>query len=371
MNGRLSVALLCVVAFCLVGAPAYAEPDLTIAVAGPMSGSVASMGEQMKHGAEAAASAINEAGGVNGRKVKIVVQDDACDPGRAVTVAKMIVDQQIKFVDGHACSFSSIPAAAVYADSNVLMMSPASSNPALTEKGYPTIMRLFGRDDAQGAFIGQWIAEKYKGKKVAVLHDKEMYGEGLATAVKNAMNKAGLTEAMFEGLDPNEKAYGAIISKLKDAGVDFVFFGAGIPGAGYLPRMAADQGYAMHMIGGDGLGTPEFWQIAGSAGEGVLFAFPTDPRRSPSAAKALEQLKAQNINPEGYTLFSYGVVQAIAEGVKRAGSDDPTMVAKALENGEPVVTVLGPVRFDAKGDVKDPGYDINMWHAGQYAPIAP
>ena len=128
--------------------------DLTIAVAGPMTGPVASIGEQMKRGAEAAAAAINEAGGVDGRKVKIVVEDDACDPKQAVAVANLIVSQQIKFVDGHACSGSSIPASEVYADNNVLMMSPASSNPVLTEKGHPTIMRLYRRDDAQGAFVG-------------------------------------------------------------------------------------------------------------------------------------------------------------------------------------------------------------------------
>ena len=141
--------------------------DLVIAVAGPMTGPVASIGDQMKRGAEAAAAAINDAGGVNGRKIKIVVQDDACDPKQAVAVANLIVGEQIKFVDGHACSGSSIPASEVYAENNVLMMSPASSNPVLTEKGHPTILRLYPRDDAQGAFVAPWIAEKFKGEKTA------------------------------------------------------------------------------------------------------------------------------------------------------------------------------------------------------------
>jgi len=101
-----------------------------------------------------------------------------------------------------------------------------------------------------------------------------------------------------------------------------------------------------------------------------LFTFPTDPRRSPNAAKALEQFKAQNYEPEGFTLFSYGVVQAIAEGIKRASSDDPVKVAKALENGQAVETVLGSIKFDSKGDIQDPRYDINLWSAGKYAPIA-
>ena len=287
-----------------------------------------------------------------------------------MAVANLIVGQQIKFVDGHACSGSSIPASDIYAENNVLMMSPASSNPVLTEKGHPTIMRLYGRDDAQGAFIAPWIAEKYKGKKIAILHDKSAYGKGVATVVKDKLNAAGVNEVMFEGINPGEKDYSAIVTKLKSAGADFVYFGGYHPEAGLIIRQAADQGYKPQLMTPDSLATSEFWQISGPAGEGVLFTFPTDPRRSPAAAHALEQFKAQGFNPEGFTLFSYGVVHAIADGIKMAGSDDPKAVAKALESGQPVETVMGPVKFDAKGDIKDPRYDINVWKEGKYAPIA-
>jgi len=357
------------VALTALTAPALAQ-DITIAVAGPMTGPVASIGDQMKRGAEAAAAAINDAGGVNGRKIKIAIEDDACDPKQAVAIANLIVGQQIKFVDGHACSGSSIPAADIYADNNVLMMSPASSNPVLTEKGHPTVMRLYGRDDAQGAFIAPWIAEQYKGKKIAILHDKSAYGKGLATVVKDKLNGAGVTEVLFEGINPGEKDYNAIITKLKGAGAEFVYFGGYHTEAGLMLRQAADQGYKLNLMTGDSIATSEFWQISGPAGEGTLFTFPTDPRRSPNAAHALEQFKAQGFDPEGFTLFSYGVVQAIADGIKKAGSDDPKAVAKALESGEAVETVMGPVKFDGKGDIKDPRYDINVWKEGKYAPIA-
>jgi branched-chain amino acid transport system substrate-binding protein len=210
-------------------APVKAE-DITIAVAGPMTGPVATIGDQMKRGAEMAAAAINEAGGVLGRKIKIVEEDDACDPKQAVAVANLIVGQQIKFVDGHACSGSSIPASDVYADNKVLMMSPASTNPALTEKGYPTIMRDFPRDDAQGAFVAPWIAKNFAGKKIAVVHDKSAYGKGLATIVKDTLNKLGVKEVMFEGINPGEKDYSALVSKLKAAGAEFVYYG------GYHPE---------------------------------------------------------------------------------------------------------------------------------------
>ena len=195
----------------------------------------------MKRGAEAAAAAINEAGGVNGRKIKIVVEDDACDPKQAVAVANLIVGQQIKFVDGHACSGSSIPASEVYAENNILMMSPASSNPMLTEKGHPANMRVYGRDDA-GRLRRPWIAEQFKGKKIAILNDKSPTarawhgGEGQ----RERRRRQGV---MVEGINAGEKDYSAMVTKLKAAGADVVYFGGYHPEAGLIIRQAADQGY--------------------------------------------------------------------------------------------------------------------------------
>ncbi|PSJ53728.1 ABC transporter substrate-binding protein [Kumtagia ephedrae] len=357
----------------VLAGPAFAQ-DISIAVVGPMTGQLANIGDQFKQGAQAAAAAINEKGGVGGRKINIVIEDDVCDPKQAVSVANRIVAEGIKFVDGHACSGSSIPASAVYAESGVLMMSPASSNPELTdaaaEKGWPTIMRLYTRDDAQGAFIGPWIAERFKGKNVVVLHDKSAYGQGVADAVRETMNTAGLKEILYEGLNAGEKDYSALVTKLKELKADVVYFGGYHPEAGLMLRQSAEQGFKFQLIMPDSIASPEFWQIAGPAGEGTMFVFPSDPQAKPEAKEAVEKIKAGGFVPEGFTLFSYAVVQAIAQGVERAGSDDPMKVAEALKNGEPISTVVGEVTFDEKGDLKNASYDINQWHDGKYAPIA-
>src|SRR5262249_47313624 len=162
--------------------------------------------------------------------------------------------------------------------------------------------------------------------------------------------------------------YSAVITKLKNAGAEFVYFGGYHTEAGLMLRQAGDQGYKLNLMTGDSIATSEFWQISGPAGGGPPLTFPHAPPRSPQSAQALEQCKAQGFNPEGFTLFSYGVIEAIAEGIKRAGSDDPKAIAKALQDGKPVETVMGPVRFDSKGDVLNPSYDINIWSAGKYAP---
>lgn len=347
--------------------------DLTIAVAGPLTGPLASIGDQFRQGAQAAADAINAKGGVAGKQIKLQFEDDQCDPKQAVSVANRIAAASIKFVDGHACSGSSIPAAEVYAENGVLMMSPASSNPVLTdaaaEKGWPTIMRLYTRDDAQGAFIGPWMAKQYAGKNIAILHDKTAYGQGVADAVKASMNGSGLNEIMYEGINAGEKDFSALVSKLKEAKVDVIYFGGYHPEAGLILRQSADAGYKFQLIMPDSIASPEFWQVAGPAGEGTLFAFPSDPQSKPEAKEAVEKIKAGGFKPEGFTLFSYAVIQAIAQGVEAAGSDDPAKVAEALKSGKPVSTVVGEVAFDEKGDLKNAKYDINRWSNGAYTAI--
>lgn len=347
--------------------------DITIAVAGPLTGQLATIGDQFKQGAQAAVDAINAKGGVMGKQLVLSLQDDQCDPKQAVSIANRIVADGIKFVDGHACSGSSIPASAVYAESGVMMMSPASSNPQLTDdaakNGWPTIMRLYTRDDAQGAFMGPWIAEKYAGKNVVILHDKSAYGQGVADAVKATMNAKGLTEVAYEGINSGEKDYSALVTKLKELKADVVYFGGYHPEAGLILRQAAEQSVKFQLIMPDSIATPEFWQVAGPAGEGTMFVFPSDPQSKPEAKEAVDKIKAGGFSPEGFTLFSYAVVQAFAQGIERAGTDDPMKVAEALKNGTPIQTVVGEVTFDEKGDLKNASYDINVWHDGKYAPM--
>lgn len=295
-----------------MAATAARAEDLVFAVAGPMTGPLAAFGDQVKQGAQAAADAINAKGGVLGRQIKLQFEDDQCDPKQAVSIANRIVASGIRFVDGHLCSGSSIPASAVYSESGTLMMSAASSNPALTDeaaaKGWTTIMRLFTRDDKQGAFIGPWIAKKYADKNVVILHDKSAYGQGAADAVRATMNVNGVKEITYEGINAGEKDYSALVTKLKAMKADVVYFGGYHPEAGLILRQAAEQNFKFQLIMPDFIATPEFWQMAGEAGEGTLFVFPSDPQAKPEAKEAVEKIRADGFVPEGYTLFSYAVI---------------------------------------------------------------
>ncbi|MBX6368080.1 MAG: branched-chain amino acid ABC transporter substrate-binding protein [Rhodospirillales bacterium] len=355
-------------ALALMGGVASAQ-DIVVATAGPMTGQYAAFGEQMKRGAELAVQHINAAGGVLGKKLVLEVGDDACDPRQAVAVANQMASKKVVFMAGHFCSSSSIPASAVYNEAGILQMSPASTNPALTEdaakKGWNNVFRVCGRDDAQGVVAGKYLAEKYKGKAVAIIHDKSAYGKGLADETKKAMNAAGLKEAMYEAITQGDKDFSALISKMKQANVEAMYLGGYHTEAGLLVRQAREQGLNAVLISGDALVTDEFWKITGKAGEGTLMTFAPDPRKLPSAKAVVEEFKKQNYDPEGYTLYTYAAMQAFKQAAEAAKSVKVDDLAKAFRS-QTFKTVLGDLKFNEKGDVTEPKYVFYVWKDGKY-----
>jgi branched-chain amino acid transport system substrate-binding protein len=345
---------------------ASASADITIAVAGPMTGQYAAFGEQMKAGAEQAVADINAAGGVLGEQLVLEVGDDACDPKQAVAVANQFAGKGVVFVAGHFCSGSSIPASAVYNDSNIVQISPASTNPKFTdERPGPGIYRMCGRDDQQGQVAGAFLAKTFADKNIAIIDDKSAYGTGLADETRKYMNEAGKTEVLNESYNAGEKDYSALVSKLKAANVDVLYVGGYHTEAGLIKRQMVDQGMDTLLISGDALVTDEYWQITGDAGAGTLMTFSPDPRKNPVAKPVVEALEAAGKTAEGYSLYTYGAIQAWADAVTAAGSTDFDPVVAELNKGE-FDTVLGHLSFDDKGDVTLPGYVFYEWKNGTY-----
>src|SRR6056297_1150389 len=331
----------------LSGAQAFAQ-DISIATIGPMTGQYASFGAQMKAGAEQAVADINAAGGVNGKKLNLIVEDDACDPKQAVAAAGKLASQQVALVAGHFCSGSSIPASNVYAEEGIVQISPASTNPKLTdERAGPNVYRVCGRDDQQGKVAGNFLAEKYAGKNVAILHDKTAYGKGLADETKKYMNEAGLEEAMYEAYTAGEKDYSALVSKMKSEKIDVVYVGGYHTEAGLIVRQMRDQGMNAQLISGDALVTQEYWGVTGDAGEGTLMTFSPDPRKNPNAQDIVKKFRDQGIEPEGYVLYTYAAIQAWKQAAEAANSTDAEKVINALNDGK-FNTVLGEFEFDDK-----------------------
>ena len=345
--------------------------DITVAVAGPMTGGESAFGRQMKNGAEMAVADFNAAGGLLGKKLALDVEDDACDPKQARSVAEKIASAKIPFVAGHYCSSSSIPASEAYADGNVLQITPASTNPLFTERGLWNVARVCGRDDQQGLVAAAYIAKNFKGKNIAILNDKTTYGKGLADETKKSLNKAGITEKLFESYNKGDKDFNAIVSRLKLEKIDLVYVGGYHQESGLILRQMRDQGLQTVLMAGDALADKEFASITGPAGEGTLFTFGPDPRNKPTAKAMVEKFKANNIDPEGYTLYTYAAIQVWTEAAKKAGTTDAKKVMDTIKAGA-WDTVLGKLEFDAKGDIKQLDYVVYKWDAkGNYAEINP
>ena len=360
--------------------PSFAvqKPTLKIAVAGPHSGANATFGMQEWRGASKAVKDINKAGGIMGHKLEVVLADDACEPKQAVAVANRMVDQdKVIAVVGHFCSSSTIPASEVYDDAGVLMITPASTNPKVTDRGLPTIMRMCGRDDQQGVVAGNFISERLKRKRVAVIHDKTTYGRGLADATKAQLKKHGIEPVLYEGLTIGEKDFNALVTKVRQVKADAVYFGGLHSEAGLLVRQIRDQGIKADFVSGDGVVSNEFVTSAGGTKyvDGVYVTFGPDPRNFETSKKVVEEfVKTEKYDPEGYTLYSYAAIQAISaalKGTKPATAKDikGEKLATWLKNN-PVDTVMGKKSWDKKGDLKSAGYVIYKWDAkGNYSEL--
>jgi branched-chain amino acid transport system substrate-binding protein len=345
--------------------------DIPVAVAGPMTGSYSAFGRQLKNGADMAVAEINAAGGVLGKKLALETEDDACDPKQARSIAEKIGSANVPFVAGHYCSSSSIPASEAYADSNVLQITPASTNPLFTERKLWNVARVCGRDDQQGQVAGDYIAKNFKDKNIAILNDKSTYGKGLADETKKALNKAGVTEKMYESYNQGDKDFNAIVSRLKQQNIDLVYVGGYHTESGLIVRQMRDQGLKTILMAGDALADKEYASITGPAGAGTLFTFGPDPRKKPTAAAIVEKFKAKNIDPEGYTLYTYAAFQVWSQAAAKAGTTDPKKVMETMKAGS-WDTVIGTLDFDAKGDIKQLDYVVYKWDdKGGYAEVNP
>ena len=339
--------------------------EIVIAAAGPMTGNYAVFGEQFKHGAERAVADINAHGGVMGKQLRLIIGDDACDPKQAVSVANDMVSQGAVMIAGHYCSGSSIPASDVYQEAGIPMISPASTAPEFTDRNLPNVFRVCGRNDAQGPISAAYVAEHFPQAKIAIVDDRSTYGKDLADQFRTSLNAKGIHEVMNETITAGEKDYSSLVTRLKQANVDYVYFGGYHSEAGLIIRQMREQQMTTKLIGGDSLVTQEFWSITGNAGEGTLLTFGPDPRLDPNNAALVKAFRDAGYEPEAYTLYTYAAIQAWADAVAKAGTTDGAKVIAALHAGQ-FGTVLGQLGFTAKGDVTSRAYVMYVWTNGKY-----
>ncbi|TEA71838.1 branched-chain amino acid ABC transporter substrate-binding protein [Allopusillimonas ginsengisoli] len=347
----------------LMSGGALAADTIRIAVAGPFTGPVTQYGAMVKEGVDTAIEMINAKGGVLGKQLEAITIDDGCEPKQGPVVANRVVNDEIHYVVGHVCSGATIAATDIYNNEGVVMVTPSATAPAVTDgKNYETIFRTIGRDDQQGPAAAKFIIEKIKPQKVAVLHDKQSYGQGIASSVRDELKKAGVDVVMFEGINAGDSDYSAVITKLKSSGADFVYYGGYHPEMGLLLRQGAEQGLKTQFMGPEGVGNPDINAIAGGSVEGMLLTLPADFTQDASNAGIVKAFKDKDRDPSGaFQLTAFSATQAIADGITGAGEDDPIKVAEYL-HANSIKTPIGEISWNKQGDLNDFKFDVFQWH---------
>jgi branched-chain amino acid transport system substrate-binding protein len=352
----------------IIAAPRPPRAEVVIAVAGPMTGDRAEIGAQMRRGAELAVKELNAKGGVNGQRIRLIVGDDGCNPVTAMRLADRLLQRGVRFVAGHFCAGASIPASEIYARRPVLMISPGTTNPALTEiaaaRGWRHVLRISARYDAQGPITGAFIAKEFDGKRIAILHDRTAYGREIARAVRDHIRRAGGKEATFKAFAAGEPDYAPLIEWLKLGAYDVLYLAGHHVDIANILRQARKDDYRPQVISADAIATDEFWRASGIAGTDVLVSVRLDPRQAGDAQRLVERLRGSNAKPTRQTIHTYAAVQVWAEAARRTRSFDTRMLAAAIRRGS-FATAAGRLTFDERGDVRNPRFVWKVWKDGK------
>jgi len=345
-----------------------AEP-IVIGYAGPQSGDLAPYGIPPKDTILQAAEDLNKKGGILGRKIKIVYQDDVCKPEMAINVAAKLVDQKAVAVIGHICSGATNAALSVYKSAGIPVISPSATLPELTLEGKnPNFFRTIPHDAKQAITIANFVSNKLKAKRVAIVHDKGEYGKGLATYSQAELKNRNIKILLFEGVTPGAVDYSALIRKLKRAKPDVIVFGGYHPEASKIVSQARKKRLKAHFIAGDGVKDPSFLKIGGKFIEGFYASSPSDISNTRITQKLTQQLKAKDQVYGNFGLQAHAAFMALAQAIKQAKSTDAKKVTQALHQVE-LETTLGLISFDKNGDVQGSGFSVYQVQRGKFQAV--
>lgn len=352
-----------------VTAAGFADSDkLKIGLAAPLTGSYAKIGNDMLNGALLAVEQKNAAGGLLGRQVEIIKRDDQGEPKVAVAVARELTDAKVVAVVGHFNSGCTIPASEIYNDAKIPAVTPASTNPQVTDREYLYMFRVCGRDDQQGSVGAKFVKEELKLKKVAVLHDKTTYGQGLADEFRKTTEKLGLEVVYYGGVSKEEYDFRAIITAMKDQGPELVYFGGIYNQAGPLVVQMKQSGLNAKFMSGDGTIDKEFIKTAGKDAEGALLTFGPDPAQVPSAKPFIDGYKKRFHEDIGtYSVYGYDAANVLMAAIEKTGATDGRKIAKKMREMT-FDCAMGGIEFDERGDIKASYYILWVVKNGEFVP---
>lgn len=355
-------------ALALMSAPALAADTIKIGVPGAHSGDLASYGLPSLNAVKLVVEEYNARGGVLGKQIVVVPQDDQCKPEMATNAATKLVSDKVDVVMGHICSGPTKASLPIYNDAKLVSMSPSATTPPLTLSGEnPYFFRTIANDNDQSRLASDFIANKLKVKKVAMLHDNGDYGKGYVETTRQLLEKDGKVEVvLFEAINPDAVDFTAAVRKLKRSGAEMLVFGGYHPTASKLLQQMHRERLKMPVIGPDGLKDEAFIKMAGTDAEGVYTSYPQDTSKLPAFIKAKEEhIKKFGAEPGSFFYNAYAATQALLNAIEKAGSTETAKLVDALHN-EYVETPMGKLRFNQKGDAAGMGLSIYQIKDGKF-----
>ncbi|MBI4844538.1 MAG: branched-chain amino acid ABC transporter substrate-binding protein [Nitrospirae bacterium] len=352
-------------------ANSYSAEPIRIGVAGPHSGDLASYGLPTVKAAELVVKDINSKGGILGRKIELIVEDDVCKPEVAANTAAKLVSTKVDAVIGHICSGATNAALTIYKGAKIIAISPSATNPPLTQSGdYPNFFRTIASDDAQARLEVDFAVNVLKVKNIAVLHDKGDYGKGLAEFAKKFIEDSGKAKVvLYEGITPGAVDYSAVVQKIKKENAEAVIYGGYHPEASKIVMLMRKKKMSAFFISDDGVKDDTFIKVAGQYAEGVYATGPKDVSMNPLAISATEaHKKAYGSEPGAFFLNAYAAISALLNAIEKAGKTDYDAVSAALRR-EFTDTPIGKIRFDERGDAAGVGFSMYQVKNGRYEEV--
>ena len=334
---------------------------IAIGVPVPLSGDYASAGTDILHGAQLAAKDINASGGIKGRKIKIVAQDDTCQAQTAAQAAQKLISQSVVAAAGGYCSTAALPELAAFHRAKIPFVMDASTNPQLTEEGFAEALRTIGRDDEQGPFVAKFITGFLHAKRVAVGNDNSTYSKGLADSTVGALQKAGVQVVFNNALTPGHSDYTSFLTKIAQSKPDLFYYSGYYPEFGLLLKEAKQLGINFTMMGGDANNDPTLMKTAGSAANGALVdTAPLAQFLSSAKGYVSAYQAAYHAGPGPYSSYEYDAVGVIAQAIKKAGATQPTKITAALHAMTSYSGITGTFHLDNHGDRLPVNYIVTI-----------
>ncbi len=353
----------------LLGAGTAMAKTLKIGSLSPLTGPYAADGNDIANGTRAAIAVIQAEGGIPGYdKIQLFAEDSACDPRQAVAAANKLINEGVAGTVGAYCSSATIPASEALAEEDIIMITPASTSPAVTERGLPYMFRICGRDDDQGPAGVKFMKEYLKAKTVFIVDDKTTYSQGLATEVANHATKNGIKVLAHDHVNQGDKDFSAVLTKVKQANPDAFYISLQNSSSGALMMIQAKRmGIKAAFIGQDAVYHPQLMEIAKDAAEGAYLTFGYTDKSTPEYMKFYEAYKKISGEPGAYSAYSYDSAYVLLTAIKNAGSTDAEKVKAEIMK----LNLKGAskqIKFKENGD-SGSDYVIFKVQGGKFVPF--